>query len=103
METLIKQLDDYSLTELERSLCEEIIWNVDDRGYLDVELVMIADRFDLTEEDILPMLTLVQNLDPKGIGSRTLQECLLIQLNEDQSALPYLIVNECYDDFIHKR
>ncbi len=103
VETLIKQLDDYSLTALERSLCEEIIWNVDDRGYLDVELVMIADRFDLTEEDILPMLTLDQNLDPKGIGSRTLQECLLIQLNEDQNALPYLIVNECYNDFIHKR
>ena len=103
METLIKQLDDFPLGNLERSVCEEIIWNIDDRGYLGVELIMISDRFDLSEEDIMPLLTLVQNLDPKGIGSRTLQECLLAQLGENQQSIPYLIVSECYDDFIHKR
>ena len=103
METLIKQLDDYSLSDLERTLCEEIIWNIDERGYLDVELAMIADRFDLNEEDLIPILNLVQSLDPKGIGSRDLKECLLVQLNEESHSLPYLIVAECYDDFIHKR
>ena len=101
METLIKQLDDYSLSDLERTLCEEIIWNIDERGYLDVELAMIADRFDLNEEDLIPILNLVQSLDPKGIGSRDLKECLLVQLNEESHSLPYLIVAECYDDFIH--
>jgi len=103
METLVKQLDDYSLSSLEQSLCEEIIWNIDERGYLDIELTMIADRFDLEEKDLFPMLSLVQNLEPKGIGSRNLKECILVQLNEDIHSLPYLIVSECYDDFIHKR
>ena len=103
VEILVKQLDDYSLSSLERSLCEEIIWNIDERGYLDIELTMIADRFDLNEEDLFPILNIVQNLEPKGIGSRNLKECLLVQLNEDIHSLPYLIVLECYDDFIHKR
>ena len=103
VEILVKQLDDYSLSSLERSLCEEIIWNIDERGYLDIELTMIADRFDLNEEDLFPILNIVQNLEPKGIGSRNLKECLLVQLNEDIHSLPYLIVSECYDDFIHKR
>ena len=102
-ETLIKQLDDYSLSDLERTLCEEIIWNIDERGYLDVELTMIADRFDLNEEDLISLLNLVQNLEPKGIGSRNLQECLLVQLNAEPRSLQYSIVAECYDDFIHKR
>ena len=103
IETLVKQLDDYSLSSLERSLCEEMIWNIDDRGYLDIELTMIADRFDLNEEDLFPILNIVQNLEPKGIGSRNLKECLLVQLNEDIHSLPYLIVSESFDDFIHKR
>ena len=103
VEILVKQLDDYSLSSLERSLCEEIIWNIDERGYLDIELTMIADRFDLNEEDLFPILNIVQNLEPKGIGSRNLKECLLVQLNEDIHSLPYLIVLECYDDFIYKR
>ena len=103
IETLVKQLDDYSLSSLERSLCEEMIWNIDERGYLDIELTMIADRFDLNEEDLFPILKIVQNLEPKGIGSRNLKECLLVQLNEDIHSLPYLIVSESFDDFIHKR
>ena len=103
IETLVKQLDDYSLSSLERSLCEEMIWNIDERGYLDIELTMIADRFDLNEEDLFPILNIVQNLEPKGIGSRNLKECLLVQLNEDIHSLPYLIVSESFDDFIHKR
>ena len=103
IETLVKQLDDYSLSSLERSLCEEMIWNIDERGYLDIELTMIADRFDLNEEDLSPILNIVQNLEPKGIGSRNLKECLLVQLNEDIHSLPYLIVSESFDDFIHKR
>ena len=103
LEILVKQLDDYSLTDLERLLCEEILWNVDDRGYLDVELSMIADKFDIGVDKILPMLKLVQNLEPKGIGSRNLKECLLVQLSNDTKSLPYLIINNCYDDFINKR
>jgi RNA polymerase sigma-54 factor len=103
MEILIKQLDDYSLSDLERTLCEEIIWNVDERGYLAVELSMIADRFDLREEDIYHLLDLVKNLDPKGIGSRNLKECLLAQLDCNSDSIPYLVIKECYEDFIHKR
>ena len=103
METLIKQLDDYSLSNLERTLCEEIIWNVDERGYMAIELSMIADRFDLSEDDLDHLLNLVQNLEPKGIGSRSLQECLLVQLNCSSDSLAYLVIEECYDDFINKR
>ena len=103
MEILIKQLDDYSLSDLERTLCEEIIWNVDERGYLAVELSMIADRFDLSEEDLYHLLDLIKNLDPKGIGSRNLKECLLAQLDCSSNSVPYLVIKECYEDFIHKR
>jgi len=45
VELLVKQLDDTNLEEGEKLIGEEILWNLDDRGYLATELILIADRF----------------------------------------------------------
>lgn len=103
IETVIKQLDDYDLSETDKAIAEEILWNVDERGYLGTELFLIADRFNRTEEEILPTLKLVQKLDPKGIASRDLQECLLMQLSEKKETLPYRIIEQYFELFTHKR
>jgi len=51
------------------------------------------------------MLTVVQRLDPSGIGARDLRECLLIQLIElaDTSSLTYRLVSEAFPDLIAHR
>ena len=103
LEKVINQLKDIDLSDEERELAEEIIWNTNERGYLDTDLVLIADRYNLLEEEVLPVLYKVQRLEPKGIGSRNLKECLLIQLEEDKTSLPYNIIYKNFDDFMHKR
>ena len=75
LEDLIDQLKDLNLNEYEREIAEEIIWNTNEKGYLDTDLVLIADRFELLEEELEPTLYKVQRLDPKGIASRNLEEC----------------------------
>ena len=50
LEDLIDQLKDSNMTELEKEISEEIIWNTNERGYLDTDLILIADRFELLEE-----------------------------------------------------
>ena len=102
-EKLIDQLQYIELDANEREIAEEIIWNTNERGYLDTDLVLIADRYNLLEEEIEPILYKVQRLEPKGIGSRNLKECLMIQLEDKKTSLPYSIVNKSFDDFMNKR
>ena len=103
LEKVINQLKDIDLSDEERELAEEIIWNTNERGYLDTDLILIADRYNLLEEEVLPVLYKVQRLEPKGIGSRNLKECLLIQLEKDKTSLSYNIIYKNFDDFMHKR
>jgi RNA polymerase sigma-54 factor len=64
-------------------LAEQIIYNIDDQGYLRCSLeeamAPLADRFDLADAE--KALRLVQTLEPRGVGARTPAECLLLQLD----------------------
>ena len=66
-----------------RVIGEAIIGNIDDDGYLRAELADIAQNTKASVEDVEKVLSLVQSFDPPGIGARTPQECLLIQLRAD--------------------
>ena len=61
---------------------------------LDTDLVLIADSFELEEEDVEPILSVVQRMEPKGLASRDLKECLTIQLEYDTESLPYLVLSQ---------
>tara|TARA_B100001758_G_scaffold139341_1_gene120060 strand:- start:93 stop:1439 length:1347 start_codon:yes stop_codon:yes gene_type:complete len=103
LEDLIDQLKDLNLNENEKEIAEEIIWNTNEKGYLDTDLILIADRFELLEDEVEPILHKVQRLNPLGIGSRSLEECLMIQLENETGSLSHTIVNKYFDDFMHKR
>ena len=103
IEKLIKQLNELGLNDDEIEIAEEIVWNINEQGYLETELVLIADRFEILEEEIEPILHKVQRIEPKGIASRNLQECLLIQMEDTQGSLHYKIIEKSFDDFMHKR
>ena len=103
IEDVINRMKDYGLTHIEQEIAEEILWNTNDRGYLDTDLVLIADSFELEEEDIEPILSIVQRMDPKGLASRNLKECLTIQLEDDKKSLSFSIITKYFDDFMHKR
>lgn len=73
-----------------------IIDYIDDKGYLSVRLEQLynKDRNEYTVEDLNMALSLVQKLEPAGVGARDLRECLLIQLNqsgEDMSFEAHLV------------
>ena len=103
IEDVINRMKDYGLTDIEQEIAEEILWNTNDRGYLDTDLVLIADSFELEEEDIEPILLAVQRMDPKGLASRNLKECLTVQLEHDKKSLSFSIITKYFDDFMHKR
>ena len=57
----------------------EIIGNLDDNGYLKTSLEEIAEGGNFQLRDVQKALDIVQHLDPVGVGSRDLKECLMIQ------------------------
>ena len=103
LEDLIEQLKDLNFNEEETEIAEEIIWNTNEKGFLDTDLALIADRFELLEIEIEPILHKVQRLEPMGIGSRSLKECLMIQKEKDKSSLSYNLIKKYFDDFMYKR
>ena len=102
-EGLVRQLDNFNLSDLERAIAEDILWNLDENGYLAVDPILIADRYDRKEEEVKHVQDKLQQLEPPGIAAKDLQDCLLIQLKGKEDTLAYQIVSKYFDDFANHR
>jgi len=86
-ELLVEQLNLLDLDDRRRKVAEQIVGSIDDDGYLRRELSSISDdlafrqNISCTEAEIEGLIKLIQQFDPPGICARTLQECLLLQLD----------------------
>jgi len=93
-----------------RPVCESVIGNLDRDGYLRVGEAELAAQLGISVEVVEQAIVAVQGLEPPGIGARTLQECLAIQLRRDlrtaedqHRKLALRIVEEVFTDFLHQR
>lgn len=75
---LCEQLIDYPSSK--RVDVEYLIENLDQNGYLVVDITLLAEENKLELAVLEKSLELLQSLDPPGVGARTLQECILLQL-----------------------
>lgn len=93
-ELLVSQLGMRDLTEEQIKIALTIIGNLDDSGYLNRDIAAMVDdlaftqNLHTTKEEIAYVLSLIQELDPAGVGARNLQECLLIQLRKKDDGEP---------------
>ena len=82
--SLMDHLDwQLNLTEVPddlRRVADYIVGNINKDGYLTTSIEEIGQTLKIEEREALKALTVVQALDPVGVGARNLQECLLIQL-----------------------
>lgn len=81
-EFLLEQIIDLNETAYVKFICEYMIENIDKRGYLSTKLEDIADELCISKELSEECLEIIQSLEPIGIGSRDIKECLKIQLIE---------------------
>lgn len=99
---LRNQINAWPLTERERVLVPTIIESLDDDGYLRTPLMELSALSGLTpladELEMMGALSLVQTLEPMGVGARSVSECLQLQLGsiEDEQIrdLARIIVTE---------
>lgn len=95
-EYLYEQVNELDIKDEERIICEYIIENIDNRGYLSTASEEIGREIKIPAEDVNKALALVQSLEPAGIAARNITECLEIQLKrkgyEDEKL--FIIVRE---------
>ncbi|PIQ15137.1 MAG: RNA polymerase sigma-54 factor [Flavobacteriales bacterium CG18_big_fil_WC_8_21_14_2_50_32_9] len=90
-EMLESQIVLFNLDDDDHEIALHIIGSLDDAGYLRREISAIVDDLAFTqniitdEKHIEKIVQLIQHLDPAGVGARTLQECLLIQLKRKKN------------------
>ncbi len=88
-----------------RTLLIFLVDYIDANGYLTLSLDAAAAQTGASEIQLLDALTLLQQLEPAGIGARNLQECLMLQTERDHAApdIAYLLLEESFDDLVTRK
>jgi RNA polymerase sigma-54 factor len=109
-EHLESQLGLRDLTDKQKILGEYILGNIDEDGYLRRELINIVDdlaflqNVETTESELEEVLKIIQDLEPAGVGARTLRECLLLQIEKRNNSQPsmnlaHTILDSHFEEF----
>lgn len=112
-EQLIAQLGFLRFSDRDRLLAEQLIGSIDTDGYIRRDLEAIANDMAFSSgietdiDELEDILFKVQNFEPAGIGARSLQECLLLQLErkdpaEEVNRVAYDIIDRCFNEFSKK-
>lgn len=109
---LINQLNTFILSDEDREIAEFLVGSIEDSGYIRRTIQDIVDDMAFTqgiytdEKTVERVLTVVQQLEPSGVGARDLQECLLIQLKHktptDSVNLAIDIIDKQFEAFTKK-
>lgn len=93
---LLKQLRELSFSPIYTRILAFLIENLDDAGYLEISLQEAADFLNESEEKVFEAFELFRQFEPLGVGARSLQECLLWQLEDldDENLLAKLIIKQ---------
>ena len=98
---LLSQLNDLNVSKNDINIAEEVLGNLDDNGYLNLDIVLIQDKFNVSNDNMEALLYKIRHLDPPGISSRSVKECLLAQLEllYPNEKLAIEIVQNYFDDY----
>ena len=97
---LLLQLTFSDLKDRDKKIGRYLVEGIDDNGYLTVDTDQTAAAFGVKACTVERILKVIQGFEPVGVGARSLEECLLIQLEakgfKDES-LDYVIKNHLND------
>ena len=102
---LKEQMDMQPLSDKEKEVMEYLIGSLDNDGLLRKDLDSICDELaiyhniDVTEKDIEHVLHILQTFDPAGVGGRSLQECLLLQVKRLPRGVLRKTMEEVFTDY----
>lgn len=109
---LKEQMGEVDITDSERDIMEYLIGSLDDDGLLRKDIESIVDELaiyhniDVSKTEIEKVLHILQEFDPAGIGGRSLQECLLLQIDRREPSkvkeLMATVIDRYFEEFTKK-
>lgn len=110
---LMEQVGEFQLTDHQRQLLEYLVGSLDDDGLLRKSLQTLVYELETwhgiecTIQELEQVLHILWRFEPAGVGGRTLQECLIIQVRrgvrEPQRSLMLQVLDKMWDEFERKR
>lgn len=107
---LREQAGEFDLNDKQQTIMDYLIGSLEDTGLLSKPVYQIVDELEIyedlraTEEEVEEVLHMIWQFDPPGIGARSMQECLLIQIARKKPSetrrLMETVIRHFYDDFI---
>ncbi len=96
---LLNQLSLSNLNEYERKIAEIVLGNIDDDGYLQLDVEDLLALPNFPAETLDKILDTIHEFDPPGVGARDLRECLMLQLKRagKEDTQEYQLVSEFLD------
>lgn len=113
-EQLLSQLSFLRLNEHQKIIGKQLIGSIESDGYIRRDLEAIINDLAFSQnvetdlDEVEEVLRKIQNFDPAGIAARSLQECLIIQLErkehqDDEVVQKSLkVISECFEEFTKK-
>ncbi|MCU0430832.1 MAG: RNA polymerase factor sigma-54 [Cytophagaceae bacterium] len=112
-ELLLAQLGFLKLDDRLTAIGTQLIGSIDEDGYIrrDLDLIVndlaFSQNVETTIEEVEELLYKIQDFDPAGIGARTLQECLTLQIErknieDGEVEAARKIIAECFEEFTKK-
>ena len=102
---LKEQVGEIELSPEQEEVMNYLIGSLDDDGLLRKDLDTISDELaiyhniDMEPKAIEGILLLLQTFDPAGIGARSLQECLLIQIDRKPDSNLKKMMRQVIEDY----
>ena len=99
IDELISQIEMENFSKELKEVAKEIIFNLDKNGFLDIELELIADKFEINISEIDEVRKQIMCLSPKGVAAKNLKEYLIFQIGDENKISTEILQNH-FDDFI---
>ena len=98
-EYMLEQINLLNFSQVDKLIAYCIVDSLDDKGFLDAELTeitasvqhllsLMGSEEEIEDDEVAVVLKHIQRLDPVGVGSRSLAECLLVQLDHLPASTP---------------
>jgi len=104
-DNLLEQVQWLSISEQQKELLQYLVLNLDENAYLPLSISDIAQHLAISEEKVEEGIRLLQQLEPVGVGARSLSECLLLQVNYyyPEETLAAQIIENHLEELAHKK
>ncbi|WP_420421796.1 RNA polymerase factor sigma-54 [Simkania sp.] len=104
-EYLEKEIALHFKTEGERKVAQFIAGSLDSKGFLTLSDEEICNKLGIDHATLTAVMKQFHQIEPIGLGARSTQEALLLQLLQkgQQKTRLYKLVHKYFDDLLHNR